>query len=58
MSQDFASLKTEQDIAIDHAIEMIYHNISQSYSSLKIDIGILEDQTIQNISGTAIELQS
>jgi hypothetical protein len=61
LSQDVASLKTEQEIsseAIDHAIEMIYHNISQSYSSLKIDIGILEDQTIQNISGTAIELQS
>jgi uncharacterized small protein (DUF1192 family) len=63
--QNFSQLlKTQEEMsseAVDatgREIEMIYRNISQSYSSLKIDIGILQEQTIQNISGTAIEFQS
>jgi hypothetical protein len=61
LGQDIAALETEQEISSEAtvaAIEMIYLNISQSYSSLKIDIGIWQEQTFQNVSGTANDFQS
>jgi hypothetical protein len=51
-------MSSEAVDATGHAIEMIYRNISQSYSSLRINFDILQEQTIQNISDTAIVFQS